>query len=299
MIENLPPDQYLWTRDLQILTPAEHGIRSLGSVVHRTSSAVTTPASLHYHSKMLEVYCIIKGIRFTQIHVNGNILDFTTTGSQVLLTYPYEIHCNGSEPLAPCEFYALQLDVSDPGHLLCMDTETSQRLYDLLTTLPSRHIALKAQQIQELPKIFSLLASGDPVSHICGAHYLSAFLFELGSGTPLYGKETRRLDPRIAASIAYLNNNLSESLRLDQLAEASGYSLSRFKVRFKEEVGITPAEYITIQKIEAAKKRLVHSNESITDLAYSFGFSSSNYFCSVFKKLVGVTPLVYRSRNQE
>lgn len=47
-------------------------------------------------------------------------------------------------------------------------------------------------------------------------------------------------------------------------------------------VGITPAEYINLQKISYAKKMLSNGKSNITDLAYTLGFSSSNYFSSVF-----------------
>jgi AraC-like DNA-binding protein len=51
-----------------------------------------------------------------------------------------------------------------------------------------------------------------------------------------------------------------------------------------------------MQKIELAKRRLIDGNESIAELAYSLGYSSSNYFCAVFKKLMNCSPQNYRLR---
>ena len=79
-----------------------------------------------------------------------------------------------------------------------------------------------------------------------------------------------------------------------ELAQASNYSLSRFKAKFKEELGITPAEYITLQKMDRAQMLLKTTDDSITDIAYQLGFSSSNYFCSVFKKTLSYSPAAYR-----
>ena len=73
----------------------------------------------------------------------------------------------------------------------------------------------------------------------------------------------------------YMRTHISEKLQLSELADIAGYSLSFFKVKFKKEVGITPPEYINLQKFEAAKKLLTETNQSITDIAYSLGFSSS------------------------
>ena len=88
-----------------------------------------------------------------------------------------------------------------------------------------------------------------------------------------------------------------EKLTLEYLSEIAGYSLSRFKIKFKENIGTSPAEFITMQKIEYAKAVLLQKPESITNLALSLGFSSSNYFSYVFRKYTGRTPSEYRKLN--
>lgn len=47
-------------------------------------------------------------------------------------------------------------------------------------------------------------------------------------------------------------------------------------------------------KIEYAKQQLETSDTPITDLAFVLGFSSSNYFCTVFKKYLTISPTEYR-----
>ena len=102
------------------------------------------------------------------------------------------------------------------------------------------------------------------------------------------------IDPRIQQALNYIETNISKPLTVEELARSSHYSVSRFKARFKEEIGYPPSEYVTVQKIEHAKHLLETSNETITDLAYSLGFSSSNYFSAVFNKIMGCTPREYR-----
>ena len=82
------------------------------------------------------------------------------------------------------------------------------------------------------------------------------------------------------------------------VAGLSGYSLSRFKTRFREETGQTPALYITALRVERAKLELERTDQSVTDIAFNLGWSSGNYFCTVFKKLTGVSPLTYRRQNR-
>ena len=46
--------------------------------------------------------------------------------------------------------------------------------------------------------------------------------------------------------------------------------------------------------LEQAKELLRDPDRSITDIAYDLGWSSSNYFCAVFKKYTNISPLHYR-----
>ena len=92
----------------------------------------------------------------------------------------------------------------------------------------------------------------------------------------------------------YIAENISQPMTLKELADYAGYSLSRFKALFREVTGQTPAQYIAMHKVEQAKELLRDPGRSITDIAYDLGWSSSNYFCAVFKKYTNVSPLHYR-----
>ena len=132
--------------------------------------------------------------------------------------------------------------------------------------------------------------------------YLAGFLLGMSELTPIFGNEAQQIEVPIRRALDYLSTHITETIRLASLADVAGYSLSHFKTKFKETVGVTPAEYVTMQKIELAKRRLIEGNESITELAYNLGYSSSNYFCSVFKKLMNCSPqnyrLQYRNKNR-
>ena len=56
-------------------------------------------------------------------------------------------------------------------------------------------------------------------------------------------------------------------------------------------------EYLVSVRLKAAKSLLCHSRLSITEIAFSVGFSDSNYFSNVFKAKEGITPGKYRKLN--
>lgn len=93
---------------------------------------------------------------------------------------------------------------------------------------------------------------------------------------------------------AYIDNNFQLKLSLDDLAEKffiSKYHLSR---EFKNLFGITIGNYILLQRIAFAKKRLRFSNDSLEKIAEDCGIGDTNYFIKVFKKSENTTPLQYR-----
>lgn len=81
------------------------------------------------------------------------------------------------------------------------------------------------------------------------------------------------------------------------LPQKVGYSYHRYRHIFKEKVGVSPHQYLIVQRIEAAKLLLKRSHATVTQIAYRCGFTSSSYFCQCFKKRVGVTPKEYRRQH--
>jgi len=59
---------------------------------------------------------------------------------------------------------------------------------------------------------------------------------------------------------------------------------------FKQELGITPIEFINQERVKRAKELLAYSNLSISEVCFQVGFSSVAYFDRVFKHLVGKSP---------
>jgi len=81
------------------------------------------------------------------------------------------------------------------------------------------------------------------------------------------------------------------------LAEAAGCSRSRLFQLFKQATGMTPNDYLQRLRVKEASAMLINQpGASITDVAFSNGFSSSQYFCNVFRKYTGTTPVAFRLR---
>lgn len=103
-------------------------------------------------------------------------------------------------------------------------------------------------------------------------------------------------DRLILSAQDYIENHYSKDISVECVAVRVNMSKRNFIRRFKQAVQITPLEYIQRVKIEAAKKALERGQKNIQALTHQVGYSDSKTFRSVFKRVTGVTPQVYRSK---
>ena len=109
-------------------------------------------------------------------------------------------------------------------------------------------------------------------------------------------RSTRPYSAGIQRAIHHIEQNEGEMPGIAQLARVAGMSESYFKVVFKRETSMPPVEYVIWRRLERAKGVLRTTFTSITRLAMDFGFTSSQHFATVFKRLTGETPSAYRKR---
>lgn len=94
-----------------------------------------------------------------------------------------------------------------------------------------------------------------------------------------------------------IQQNPSARYAIGQLAEEMGLSESHFYRVFRETNGQSPTAYMERVRMDYACQVLKESKMSITDIAMELGFKTSQHFATVFKKLIGVTPRVWRKQD--
>jgi AraC family transcriptional regulator len=90
--------------------------------------------------------------------------------------------------------------------------------------------------------------------------------------------------------IDYINDNLSQDLRLADLASVIGLSESHFTRQFKRTTGTTPYQYVIQSRIERAKLLLCQGQLTIQEVALQVGFADQSHLTYHFKRTLGVTP---------
>ena len=95
----------------------------------------------------------------------------------------------------------------------------------------------------------------------------------------------------------YISENYHNHITMQTLAEHLNFSVSSLSHIFKKNCAKSLPEYILSLRLNEAKTLLKESNTSIIEISSFLGFSSSNYFSTVFKKHFGITPRQYRTKH--
>jgi len=95
-------------------------------------------------------------------------------------------------------------------------------------------------------------------------------------------------------TINYIYNNYHSKITIEDIAKYCYCSSSTLSHVFAKNYGMTIGKLIHTVRCDRAKVLLSESSMSVSQIALECGFSSADYFTSVFKNLVGVTPTEYR-----
>ncbi len=97
----------------------------------------------------------------------------------------------------------------------------------------------------------------------------------------------------------FIVENKSETIHSDELAQNLGISLRTFQRITREELNLTPTNYIYVVKLKLAADFLKNKKGNVTDATYEFGFSDPSYFSKTFKKHFQVSPTEFVKNNSK
>lgn len=117
-------------------------------------------------------------------------------------------------------------------------------------------------------------------------------------GDVLRGNERR--DNRNSASncvkvmIQYIRAHYMEEIRLEDIAASANVSKNTAIRYFRENIGVSPVDYLIKHRIGVSCKLLRETSDKISHIADCVGYGNTSYFCRLFRKHVGVSPQKYR-----
>lgn len=100
----------------------------------------------------------------------------------------------------------------------------------------------------------------------------------------------------ISKAVRYIQSNYNSNLTLSEVAKLVNMSPGYFSSAFKKEIKHSFIEYLNMTRVERAKKLLCGTEFKSYEIADKVGFSDNTYFCKVFKKVSGISPIEYREK---
>lgn len=105
--------------------------------------------------------------------------------------------------------------------------------------------------------------------------------------------------PQLNQVLQQIRTHLSEKIYLPNIASQVGLSVASLYRLFKRELGISPLEYIVLERIKMAKKLLKDRRIYVKNVSFEVGFDDCNYFIRAFKHHEGITPKQYQQLNNK
>ena len=106
-------------------------------------------------------------------------------------------------------------------------------------------------------------------------------------------------DATTARILKYVTEHIdTPDLKIDDIADAMGMSRSVLYTKIKQQLGMTPIDFVRHVRIMRACELLKDTDESLSSVAFAVGFSDPKYFSKVFKRETGIVPTEYRERTR-
>lgn len=247
----------------------------------------------HIHTNSYEICYLVRG----SVEWWAGSQIFQVGPRDIYITRPGETHGGVDAFMHPCELYWVQV-------------RPSNSLFKELSTLTLRHFhggAILGQHFERILAECRLVEYSDritPTQRTQAAAGARAALQLLVLDTlrfhaPALEQSTQTASPSapILAAMRWIHAHFHEADCLEQAARVANLRGTQFRKRFLAETGFAPHDYLMRAQVQEAKRLLSQTYEPITSIAFDLGFSSSQYFATAFRKLVGLTPQTYRQHH--
>lgn len=250
--------------------------------------------------KEYELFVMTEGT----LYLSYNHENYTVREGEFLLLPPADgpyAHRRGFRP-SYCSFYWLHFTSPEPP---VMQEITASLLSTYLLSTPKSRICLPQQAPLPMPeKVVVLMKqlqdavkSSYPdtaLNYMTTSVIMELFSqFYIANRVSLRSKSSQR---QIYHDIVdYVKLNLTQNLKVSQIASHFGYNEKYLSHFFVSIAGIPLKQFILTSKIDAANFMLTDTNKSISAIAEELGFPDNHNFTRTYKKITGLTPSEYRN----
>lgn len=265
------------------------------SVLYITDIGYYPKAAYHYRKRSTAIqqyvliYCI-DGSGTFKIGCNG-ATQHLETNQFVILPAGIE-HEYGSAKDSPWTIYWIHFS-GTLASSYAQNADTPQNIQPAIHSRISNRINL-------FEEIFSVLSEGLADDNL---HYATSILHHF-LGTMKFLEPYREAERKqknagfIDAVKHFMTENIERHVTLQQLADYIGMSASHLSMRFRQQTGCSPIQYLNQIRMEKAAEMLRESDMQINQISYKVGFEDPLYFSRMFNKVMNTSPKDYRKASK-
>jgi AraC family transcriptional regulator len=295
-----------------MLTKAHYDRRRLEShvenrTVYTLQSAELNVYETHLHAEKVELAfgspvlaSMLRGKKV--MHLRENSFDFFP-GESVVLPPGELMRIDFPEATLenPTQCLALTLADEKINHVVDYMNESSPRSDDHKEwrfTDYNFHFTNDMAVNQIIARMIFLFTENHPSKDIFADFMLKELIIRLMQTEArhliLDAADKQKQDSRLAFVVNFIREHLHDPLSIDLLSKKACMSQTHFFRSFKNELGISPVDFINAERIKMAKTLLRNPAKSINDACYACGFNNISYFNKIFKRATGLTPSEWR-----
>lgn len=267
----------------------------LGKLLYITDIGFYPKAGFHYRKRTANealqyilMYCI-DGEGW--IEINGNKQKLCS--GEVIILPKNTAHSYGSSTENPWSIYWIHFDGSLASYFSCDMDKPMQ-----IRTAKDSRISDRLELFED---IFTILKNGYSRHNL---NYSITVLFHFLGTLKFLNAFRRSLSDRqsnpdmIDEAIHFMRENLQRQIKLAEIADYVGLSVSHFSLLFRQKTGFAPLNYFNQLRVQSACHYLDFSDLQINQIAGMTGFKDPLYFNRIFTKTMGCPPKDYRKRKK-
>lgn len=152
----------------------------------------------------------------------------------------------------------------------------------------SQRIATLAQEKNQDYETIMQIATSELIVRLSQTHSCELLL---------KSAKVQNVSDNFSKAVDHINANYTKPISIQTLCSIACVSKAVLFRKFKTAFGLTPVDYISQKKVEAAKRMLdSETHYTVKHISLECGFNTESYFNQVFKRNTGTTPVLYRRR---
>jgi AraC-like DNA-binding protein len=178
------------------------------------------------------------------------------------------------------------------------DGEHANHLYQRYQESNSIDLPYKEERIELFNQIYGMIEScvNEREIEICQLKvlsYISSFIY-----LENFYNSINQIDI-VSKSITFMKKNLDKRFNIEEFSQQHRLSISHFSRLFRAKTGTSPNQYFNLLKVKKSCQYLCFTDRNIKEISMELGFQDPFYFSRMFKKLMGISPVNYKTQQRK